>query len=40
MEKRVQLRDLIAGGVVQPPLDIHKTYKGRTLHARIEVDGS
>ncbi len=36
----VRLRHLIAAGVIQPPLNLHSTYLGQTLSARIETDGS
>lgn len=35
----VSLTDLIRAGLINPPLDLHKTYKGRTLTARVESDG-
>ena len=38
--KRVSTTDLIAAGLIQPPLDLHKTYLGQALTARVESDGS
>lgn len=32
--------DLIAEGILRAPLDLHRSYKGHTLRARIEADGS
>ncbi len=31
---------LIQAGLIQPPLELQRTYKGHTLSARIEADGS
>jgi Restriction Enzyme Adenine Methylase Associated len=36
---RVSLVDLIEAGLIRPPLDLMKRYKGRQLSARIEHDG-
>jgi hypothetical protein len=38
--RHVTLRDLIASGAIQPPLDLETRYKGHQLTARIEPDGS
>jgi hypothetical protein len=35
----VKVNDLIAAGLVDPPLDLVREYKGHTLTARIEKDG-
>ena len=37
---RIKLGHLIAAGILKPPLDIHTTYKGQRLTARIEADGA
>lgn len=37
---RVSVTDLIRGGLLQPPLEIERSYKGKRLVARIETDGS
>ena len=34
------LPSLIRAGIIQPPLDLHRTYLGQALSARIETDGS
>lgn len=36
----VRLRHLIAAGVIQPPLELQKRYRGQDFMARIEADGS
>jgi len=36
----VKLQDLISAGVLRPPLDLEREYKGHHLEARIETDGS
>ena len=36
----VSLQQLIAGGAFKPPLDIEGKYKGTTLRARIEENGT
>ncbi|MGO9179409.1 MAG: restriction endonuclease [Candidatus Limnocylindrales bacterium] len=38
--RRVTLRDLIASGTIQLPLDLETTYKSHPLTARIETDGA
>ena len=38
--RSVTLRDLITSGLIRPPLDIETRYKGHTLRAVIEADGS
>lgn len=35
----ITLKDLIDAGIVKPPLDLSRTYKGQELRARIEPDG-
>lgn len=35
----VSLKDVLAAGLVIPPVELTKVYLGRTLAARIEVDG-
>ena len=34
------LTDLIQAGVIDPPLDLYRTYRGHRLAARVEADGS
>jgi hypothetical protein len=36
----VTVQDLIAAGILRPPLDLEREYKGHHLEARIETDGS
>ncbi len=35
----VTVKQLVEGGLIDPPLALTKTYKGRELSARIEADG-
>jgi hypothetical protein len=35
----VSVQDLIAAGLITPPLHLEKTYRGRRATARIEDDG-
>jgi hypothetical protein len=35
----VTVQDLIAAGLIRPPLELVKTYKGRRLTGRVEADG-
>jgi len=35
----VTLGDIISSGLLRPPVDLHRRYKGRDLTARIERDG-
>ena len=37
--RTVSLRQLIESGLIVPPLDLTKKYKGRVLSARVEPDG-
>ena len=37
--KAIQLADLIAAGLIKPPLVLQKTYKGVSLEATVEADG-
>jgi hypothetical protein len=34
------LRELIEGGVLRPPIELERTYKGRRFTARVEADGA
>jgi hypothetical protein len=38
--RKVTLPDLITSGLIRPPLQLETDYKGHTLTARIETDGS
>jgi len=35
----VSMQDLLAAGLIRPPLELEKTYKGHRLTARLEADG-
>jgi Restriction Enzyme Adenine Methylase Associated len=35
----VSLKDMIESGILKPPLELRKTYLGRDLSARVELDG-
>jgi hypothetical protein len=37
--RTVSPQDLIAAGLIDPPLTLEKTYKGHQFSARVEVDG-
>jgi predicted type IV restriction endonuclease len=38
--RHVTMRDLIAAGLVRPPAELHRHYKGHDVRARIEADGA
>jgi hypothetical protein len=38
--RNVTMRDLIAAGLLRPPAELHRHYKGHDVRARIEVDGA
>jgi hypothetical protein len=40
MGKRISLKTLIDAGIIKPPLKVRKTFRGESLTARIECDGS
>jgi hypothetical protein len=37
--KNITMTDLVADGLLKPPTDLSKTYKGKVLSGRIEIDG-
>jgi hypothetical protein len=37
--RNVTMTDLLAEGVLKPPVDLQRSYKGKLLTARIELDG-
>ena len=37
---RARVKSLVTEGVIQPPLDLHATYKDQQITARVEVDGT
>jgi len=37
--RNVSVQDLIAAGLIKPPLHLEKTYKGRRATGRLEADG-
>ena len=37
---KVELKQIIEAGILEPPLDVHSSYKGQDLTARVEADGS
>jgi hypothetical protein len=37
--RTVSVQDLIASGLIRPPLDLERTYKGRRVTARLEANG-
>ena len=40
LRKLVTIADLVAAGIIQPPLELHKTHKGQHLTARVEANGT
>ena len=38
--KQVTIADLVAAGIIQPPLELHKTHRGQHLTARVEANGT